>query len=538
MKKGNGLNILKIVVGAAMIPIIALAFTTAATAEEPQYGGTLTFAVAKDPPSYDGHRETTFALIHPVAPHYSLLLKFNQLKYPEIEGDVAESWKISADGLTYTFKIRKGVKFHDGSPLTARDVKATYDKIIFPAKGVSSARKGSYLMVKSVEAPKDDTAVFQLKWPSPSFLANLASPWNFIYKADILKKDPHWYEKNIMGTGPFKFVEHVPGSHWVGKRNEDYFMKGRPYLDGFRAIFIKSTSARVAAVRGGRALIEYRGFSPAARDDIVKTQGDKIKVQEGPWICYLSAAINNERKPLDDPRVRRALTLAIDRWEGSRTLSKIAIVKYVGGILRPGSEYAVSEEGLTKLAGYSKDIEASRKEARRLLKEAGVPEGAKFTFKNRDIPMPYEPMGIFLVDQWRKIGLNVELKVLERGPFFGDRKKGDYDLCMDWECGFMDEPDLQLYKFLSHGLSGSNYSRYKDPVLDELYEKQARAKTKEERRKLIRAFEKRLLDEKAYTFPTLWWYKINPHWAKVRGWKQLPSHYLNQDLRDVWLAEK
>ncbi|MFQ6078746.1 MAG: ABC transporter substrate-binding protein, partial [Thermodesulfobacteriota bacterium] len=448
MKKRNGLNMLRIAVGAAVITILALAFAPAMIgAEEPRYGGTLTFAVAKDPPSYDGHRETTFALIHPVAPHYSLLLKFDQWHYPKIVGDVAKSWKISKDGLTYTFKIRKGIKFHDGSLLTARDVKATYDKIIFPPRGVSSARKGSYAMVKSVEAPRDYTLVFNLKWPSPSFLANLSSPWNFIYKADILAKDPHWYEKNIMGTGPFKFVEHVPGSHWVGKRNEDYFVKGRPYLDGFKAIFIKSTSARVAAVRGGRALIEFRGFSPAGRDDIVKAQGDKIKVQEGPWICYLSVAVNNERKPFDDPRVRRALTLALDRWEASKTLSKIAIVKYVGGILRPGSEYAASKAELTKMAGFWEDIEASRKEARRLLKEAGVPEGSKFVFKNRDLPMPYEPMGIFMVDQWRKIGLNVELKVLEKGPFFGDRKKGDFDMIMDWECGFMDEPDLQLYKF-------------------------------------------------------------------------------------------
>jgi peptide/nickel transport system substrate-binding protein len=147
-------------------------------------------------------------------------------------------------------------------------------------------------------------------------------------------------------------------------------------------------------------------------------------------------------------------------------------------------------------------------------------------------------MGIWLVDQWRKIGLNVSLKVLEKGPFFGDRKKGNFQTIMDWECGFMDEPDLQLSKFLSMGTSGANYSRYEDPVLDKLYEKQSRARSKKERMKLIRQFEKRVLSEKVYTFPTLWWFKINPHWAKVRGWNQLPSHYLNQDLRDVWLADK
>ncbi len=210
----------------------------------------------------------------------------------------------------------------------------------------------------------------------------------------------------------------------------------------------------------------------------------------------------------------------------------------MGGVLRPGSEFAATEAELTKLAGYGKDIKASRKEARRLLKEAGIPDGYEFTFKNRDLPMPYESMGIWLIDQWRFIGLNVTHKIQEKGPFFSDRKKGKFQTTMDWECGFMDEPDLQLFKFLSHGKSGANYSRFIDTTLDSLYEKQGRATSKKERRKLIRTFEKRVLDEKVYTFPTLWWYKINPHWAKVKGWKQLPSHYLNQDLRDVWLSEK
>ena len=523
----------------AGVILLALVMAPAAmAAEKPKYGGILTFAVPKPPPSFDGHRENTFALIHPVAPHYSTLLKFDQWNYPKVVGDVAKSWKVSKDGKTYTFKIRKGIKFHDGSTLTARDVKATYDKIISPPPGVVSVRKGSYSMVKSVEAPDDRTVVFRLKWPSASILANLASPWNFIYKADILAKDPHWYEKNVNGTGPFKFVEYVPGSHWIGEKNKDYFVKDRPYLDGYRAIFIKSTSARVASIRGGRALIEFRGFSPAGRDDLVRALGKKIRVQEGPWICYLSVAINNEVKPFSDVRVRKALTLALDRWEASEYLSKIAILKPVGGLLRPGSEFAATEAELTKLAGYGKDIKAARTEARRLLKEAGIPDGYEFTFKNRDLPMPYESLGIWAIDQWRKIGLNVTHKVEEKGPFFSDRKRGNFQTIMDWECGFMDEPDLQLFKFLSMGKSGANYSRFTDSTLDSLYEKQSRATSKKERRKLIRTFEKRVLDEKIYTFPTLWWYKINPHWAKVKGWNQLPSHYLNQDLRDVWLSEK
>lgn len=509
----------------------------AAETGKPRAGGELVFAVGETPPSYDGHRETTFAMLHPVAPHYSTLLRFDPQNYPKIVGDVAESWGISKDGLTYTFKIRKGIKFHDGSLLTSKDVKATYEKIIWPPAGVASARQASYVVVDRIETPDVYTAIFHLKHASASFLASLASPWNFIYKAEILAKDPRWYEKNVMGSGPFVFVEYVPGSHWVGKKNPNYYMKDRPYLDGYKAIFIRDTAPRVAAVRSGQALIEFRGFNPAARDDIVKALGNKVTVQESPWVCDLTVAINNEKKPFNDVRVRRALTLAIDRHEASKALSKISLMKFVGGLFRPGSQFAASEAELAKLAGFGKNIEAARKEARRLLKEAGVPEGFSFTLKNRNVKEPYEVTGVYVIDQWRQIGLNVTHMPQEGGPYFNDFRQGNYDTGIDFACDFMDEPDLQLQKFLSSDKSPLNYARYKDKVLDDLYEKQGRATDAKERLKLLRQFEKRVLDEQAYQFHILWWQRIIPQWAKVKGWKITPSHYVNQDLRDVWLAE-
>ena len=195
----------------------------AQTQAQPRSGGELVFAIGGTPPSFDGHRETTFAMLHPIAPHYSTLLRFDPQNYPKIVGDVAESWTISRDALTYTFKIRRGIKFHDGSELTSKDVKATYDKIIFPPEGVASARQASYELVKKVEAPDPYTVVFQLKHLSASFLANLASPWNFIYKADILAKDPRWYEKNIMGTGPFTYVEYVASYPLGGQKKSELF---------------------------------------------------------------------------------------------------------------------------------------------------------------------------------------------------------------------------------------------------------------------------------------------------------------------------
>ncbi|MGH8697592.1 MAG: ABC transporter substrate-binding protein, partial [Burkholderiales bacterium] len=414
-----------------ILQLLALAasaiLAVAAPAQTPKSGGELIFPVPSEPPSYDGHREETFGLIHPLAPFYNTLLRVdpNDPGGTKPTPSLAESWTVSPDSLTYTFKLRQGVKFHDGSEMTSRDVKASYDKIVSPPAGVGSSRKGQYANVAAVEAPDAYTVRFRLKAPSGAFLLSVSSPWNFIYKADILAKDMHWYEKNVMGTGPFTFVEHVKGSHVVGKKNPNYWDKGKPYLDGYRAIFMRDSAAQVAAVRGERAHIQFRGFSPAERDSIVATLGKKATVQESPWDCILLVAINHTRKPFDDKRVRRALTLALDRHEASKALSKIAIVKSVAGVQVPGTPFATPPEELNKLAGYWPDIEKSRAEARRLLKEAGVPDGFEFTFTNRGIPMPYEPLGVWLIDQWRKVGLNVKQQVVEAASFYGVIRKGD-----------------------------------------------------------------------------------------------------------------
>jgi peptide/nickel transport system substrate-binding protein len=517
--------------------LIALVVFPAAAQDKPRYGGELIFAVPSEPPSYDAHQEETFGVIHPMAPHYNTLLRVDPSDRTGTKpvGDIAESWTVSKDGLTYTFKLRKGVKFHDGTELVARDVKASYDKIIFPPSSMKSSRRTTYQSVEAVEAPDPTTVRFRLKWPESSFLLNLASPWNWIYKADILAKDPRWYEKNVMGTGPFKFVEHVKGSHWVGKKNTDYWDQGKPYLDGYRALFITSSAAQVAAIRGERAHIQFRGFSPAEREQLVAALGPKITVRESPWDCVLMVAMHHEKKPFDDKRVRRALSLALDRYEGSKNLSRIAIVRDVAGVQVPGTPYATPPAELEKLAGYGRDIKAARAEARRLLKEAGVPEGFAFTFKNRGTPMPYEPVAIWLIDQWRQIGLNVKQEVIEASAYHPMLKRGDFEVAMDFACGFIVEPDLDLGRFVSN--SDANYGRHKDVVIDDLYLKQARAADLEERKKYVRALEKRLLDEEVHVFYTLQWHRIIPHSSKVKGWTITPSHYLNNQLDTVWLAE-
>jgi peptide/nickel transport system substrate-binding protein len=508
----------------------------AAAQDKPRHGGELVFVVPSEPPTYDAHQEETFGVIHPMAPLYSTLIRVDPFDKTGTKPvpDLAESWNISKDGLIYTFKLHRGVKFHDGSEMTSKDVKASYDKIIFPPAGVKSLRKEAYRAVEVVEAPDPYTVRFRLKWPESSMLLNLASPWNWIYKADILAKDIHWYEKNVMGTGAFTFVEHVKGSHFVGKKNPNYWDKGKPYLDGYRAIFISASSAQVAAVRGERALIQFRSFSPPERDSLVQALGSKITVQESPWDCLNFVSMHHEKKPFGDKRVRRALSLALDRYEGSKNLSKITLVRDVGGIQVPGTPYATPPAELEKLAGYGRDINANRAEARKLLKEAGA-EGLSFTFKNRGIPHPYEPLGIWLIDQWRQIGVTVKQEFIEASAYHPMLKRGDFEVAMDFQCGFIVEPDLDLPRFLSN--SDANYGKHKDKAIDDLFQKQSRATDQEERKKYLRAFEKRLLDEEAHVIYTIQWHRIIPHNSKVKGWTITPSHYLNNQLDTVWLSE-
>ena len=212
-------------------------------------------------------------------------------------------------------------------------------------------------------------------------------------------------------------------------------------------------------------------------------------------------------------------------------------MKEVGGIQVPGTPWATPPAELEKLAGYGRDIAASRAEARRLLREAGVPDGFSFTFKNRGIPQPYETVAIWLIDQWRQIGLNVKMETIEASAHVAMLRRADFDVASDAQCSFVVEPDIDLQKFQSTGISDNNYSRYKDPVLDDLFLKQSRSVDPEERRRLLRAFERRLLDEEVHYFYSLQWHRIVPHSAKVRGFTVTPSHYLNQQLDTVWLTE-
>src|SRR5688572_31679501 len=159
-----------------LLSVLLLLPTPATAQDKPRPGGELVFVVAAEPPSFDAHREETFAMLHPGAPQYNTLMRVDPTDRTgtKFVGDLAESWTISQDRRTYTFKVRQGVKFHDGSLMTSKDIKASYDHIIFPPPGVVSSRKATYDSVQAVEAPTPDTVVFRLKNPEASFMAALA----------------------------------------------------------------------------------------------------------------------------------------------------------------------------------------------------------------------------------------------------------------------------------------------------------------------------------------------------------------------------
>jgi peptide/nickel transport system substrate-binding protein len=499
--------------------------------------------VPDEPPSYDGHRERTYGLIHPIAPFYSTLIRVNPenpTSPDDFVGDLALEVPVPTDGgKIYTFKMRRNASFWDGQPVTAHDVVASFNKIMFPPPGVRSPRKAFYSMVKRVYAPDDYTVIFELKYPAGAFIPALASPYNFIYPKRNLDKDIHWFEKNIFGSGPFIFVQHKPGAFIEGRRNPTYHHKGKPYLDGFRAIFTKQQASRVEAIRKGRAMIEFRGFPPRSRDLLKRALGDQITVQEANWNCSLLFAPNHLVKPFDDPRVRRALTLAIDRWGAPKHLSKVAILKAVGGITFPGHPLAATKEELQKIAGYWPDVKKSRAEARRLLREAGVPEGFTFKLHNRGVDQPYKIAGAWLINQWHSIGLNAKQWVQPSDLYFKTLRSRtpEFQVSIDYNCHSCPNPLLDVSKYLSDDRSGDNNANYQDRVLDELFDKMNRSSDPAEQRRLMRHYEKRILDEEAHMFVILWWYRIIPHRSVVRGWKIGPSHHMNQDLSTVWLAQ-
>jgi peptide/nickel transport system substrate-binding protein len=512
------------------------AASLALAAEQPRRGGILNVALAGDPPSLDMHQELTFMVAQPLGPVYNNLIVFDPHNYPEIIGDLAKSWTASDDHLSYTFKLHEGVKFHDGSELTSADVKASWDRIVFPPEGVISQRRSNYQMIKSIEAPDRSTVVFRLHHPSPSFLPSLAHPANFIYAKKYLDTDVHYYKSHTIGTGPFKVKNYVRGSYIELERNPDYWKQGLPYLDGIKYFIITDTSARAKAIRSGRVDVELRFLPPGEVDAIKAQMGDRVVVAAVQNIGNFGVTINVDKKPFDDERVRKALSLALDRYDMVKTLAPLTNLEAVGGMMHPDSRWALSPEELQAFPGFGKDHAANLREAKRLLAEAGYPNGFKTVLTNRNVKLPYIDLAVYLISAWKKIGVEAEHKVEESATWSQSRVNRDFELIVDpYGSATVGDPDEMLDKFVTG--AQENWGRFSDPVLDALFAQQAREMNEQKRIQLVREMDKRIL-EKAWRIQGPWTTRLEVRSARMRNYEPQPSHWMNRRFEDMWLAEK
>lgn len=438
---------------------------------------------------------------------------------------------MSSDGLSYEFKLHPNIKFHDGTALTSRDVKVSIDRMRNPPPGVVSMRMGMYQDIKAVETPDAETVVLRLSEVNAALLNLLATPYACVLSAQRLETDTSYPAKTVMGSGPFKFVRYVPGTEWIGERFDNYFIASKPYLDGFRALTV-SAAAATNAVISGQVHYNLRGLTESQIEQVKASRGDQVNfVGSGAAGDLLFVvALNTTRKPLDDVRVRRALLLALDRQSGAKAMKQVTSANIIGGLSRPGSVWARSEQQLETLPGFGRDVEAARAEARRLLKEAGHPNlKLSFTFNGL-----YSYFAVLMADQLRQIGVAVETRTVDALSTAAVKRSGEYDLLFDSLPEYLDDPSVRLGWFLSFKTNPINTTRVSDPVLEALYDRQKREMDVARRTALVQQMEKHIVDN-AYVIPLYWMEWQRAISKDVGGLRSMPSNFMKINLADVWL---
>jgi len=328
----------------------------------------------------------------------------------------------------------------------------------------------------------------------------------------------------------------VRGSSIEMERNPKYWKQGLPYMDGIKYFIIKDDGARAKSIRADRTDVEFRGLAPSEVEGIQGQMGEKVKVAHPGQPVHWGVTVNIDKKPFNDERVRKALSLALNRYEMAQTLAPLTGLDTVGGPQPPGSLGALTPEELQQLPGFGKDSEASLKEAKRLLAEAGYPNGFKTVLTNRSVKLPYIDLGVYLVSTWKKIGVEAEHKLEESATWSQSRLNRDFELLVD-PYGFAAaaDPDEVMSKFISN--SPENWGRFKDEIVDELFEKQRVESNEQKRAQLVKDMQKRII-EKTWVIPGLWWTRLEVRSARIRNYEPMPSHWLNRRLEDVWLSEK
>ena len=396
-------------------------------------GGVLRLGLTNRPPHFDVHQSGTFNNLGAQGCMFDNLIR----RDPRDSGktiipDLAHSWEIAEDGKTYTFFLRKDVLFHDGAELTADDVKATFDRIAKPPSGISIPRSILFNSVSEITARDKHTVEFKLSEPRPVnfMMSAFASGWNVIVRKKTLEDNNYNLRKVVTypGTGPFRSVRRVENEVWVMEKNPDYWNKGLPYLDGVEIYHVLPFSPEMAsAILSGR--VDYvRVTDPVTARKAKATPGMTAtdyyqSVIQATWV-------NNKKKPLDDPRVRRAMHLVLDKPVLVDVVKDVAPMM-VGGFIYPFSEFATPKEELGKRLGYQPDPAAAVKEARALMAAAGYGKGIKgLDYLVRDVAT--FKLWSQAIQAMLQESLNIEsnLRTVVESVWFDDTKSGNYDLAI------------------------------------------------------------------------------------------------------------
>ncbi|MBI3826067.1 MAG: ABC transporter substrate-binding protein [Candidatus Rokubacteria bacterium] len=497
--------------------------------EPPRYGGILTQDTFADAPHFDLHQSETIAALLPLAPCYNRLVQYDPFDSTRIVPDLAERWEISQDGRLYTFHLRRGVKFHHGKPFKAEDVRASWDRIIDPPKGVFSVRKLIFDAVSGIETPDDHTVRFVLKRPMASLLANIGQGWNVIFPKDVLDAKGDM-KRDVVGTGPFKLKQYVRGVSLEVEKYPDYHVKGRPYLDGVKTFVIPDLNTAVNAYIAGQLLLHEATTESQAEQARLRV-GSRGVIARLTQMSALTMEMNATRKPWSDPRVRQAASMAIDRKEAVDVMTDGA--GEPSGMMLSTGPWALPAAELQKLPGYALDKAAERARARKLLAEAGFPNGFKATMIVRR-GQQFESAAVLLKDQLGQVGIDVNLEIHETAAFYDKTRKRDFELYGGSYSTAVDDPDAIFgQNYLCN--AGRNYSAMCVPEVEKLFLEQSQIRDPKARLPVVHQLQRVALQNvmKAVLGFRVTFYLYA---GVVRNYRPHYSRYLSESREQVWLA--
>jgi len=520
---------------AAMV-LSVLALSSPAFAQK--QGGILRMYHRDSPASASIHEEATYSTNVPFMPVFNNLVIYKQdvaqNSMNSIVPDLAESWAWSADQKTLTFKLRQGVKWHDGKPFTSADVKCTFDMLMgkSPQKFRKNPRKSWYDQVVDVTTNGDFEASFNLKRPQPALLALLASGYTPIYPCHV---SPAEMRVHPIGTGPFKFVEFKANESIKLTRNPDYWKKGLPHLDGIEFTIIPNRSTAILAFVAGKFDMTFptEVSIPLLKD--VQSQDPKAVCVVEPDNVSTNIIVNSTAPPFDNLDIRRAMALAIDR----KAFIKILFEGQadIGGTMLPAPAglWSMPKDMLETIPGYGPDVEANRAEARKLMEKAGYGPNKHLQVKvsTRNIPVYRDP-AVILIDQLKSIYIDADLDVVETANWFSKVARKDYALGLNLTGNAVDDPDQSFYENYSCH-SERNYTNYCNPAIEKLFDQQSQETDLDKRKKLVWEIDKKLQDDVAR--PIIYHGRTGTCWQPyVKGVTvMVNSSYNGYRYEDVWL---